>query len=413
MALAGKHAFVTGGGRGIGRAVAAALARAGAAVTVIGRTEAPLRAAVAAGEAAGCGVADVTDVVEVKRQVMAAEAARGPIAILINNAGSVESGPFIKADPSVFRAMWNVHLMGAVYSTQAVLPGMIERGFGRIVNVASTAVRRRPPRSPVRRSRSQAGRCDGSAHHAARCRDQGRRAAARSQGRAAAVAAPVHLQGGDRERGTPAPARQFWRHLAAFRPDGAARPHAQGHDAWRTVPAHDGIERQRHRAGRPVGRAGPGRAPPVAARPSLPVGQPHRAGAALLPRHGARQRRLDRRDVFGSFRRGHRLAAAASRQDQSFGAQGDRRRGHAMNTAVATPLARYAARHVRFAVEGKVATITLDRPEKKNPLTFESYAELAELFRAAGKDEQVKTFVVTGAGGNFSSGGDVFEIIKP
>src|SRR5215467_14181031 len=139
MTLAGKHAFVTGGGRGIGRAVAAALARAGAAVTVIGRTEAPLREAVAAGEAVGCGVADVTDVVEVKRQVTAAEAARGPIAILINNAGSVESGPFIKADPSVFRAMWNVHLMGAVYATQAVLPGMIERGFGRIVNVASTA----------------------------------------------------------------------------------------------------------------------------------------------------------------------------------------------------------------------------------------------------------------------------------
>ena len=139
MALAGKHAFVTGGGRGIGRAVAAALARAGAAVTVIGRTEAPLREAVAAGEAAGCGVADVTDVVEVKRQVTAAEAARGPIAILINNAGSAESGPFIKADPSVFRTMWNVHLMGAVYASQAVLPGMLERGFGRIVNIASTA----------------------------------------------------------------------------------------------------------------------------------------------------------------------------------------------------------------------------------------------------------------------------------
>src|SRR5262245_42669314 len=77
MALAGKHAFVTGGGRGIGRAVAAALARAGAAVTVIGRSEAPLREAVAAGEAAGCGVADVPDVVEVKREVTAAEAARG------------------------------------------------------------------------------------------------------------------------------------------------------------------------------------------------------------------------------------------------------------------------------------------------------------------------------------------------
>ena len=61
MALAGKHAFVTGGGRGIGRAVAAALTGAGAAVTVIGRSEAALREAVAAGDAAGYGVADVTD----------------------------------------------------------------------------------------------------------------------------------------------------------------------------------------------------------------------------------------------------------------------------------------------------------------------------------------------------------------
>jgi 3-hydroxybutyrate dehydrogenase len=139
MTLAGRHAFVTGGGRGIGRAVAAALARAGATVTVIGRTEAALREAVEAGDAAGCGIVDVTDEVEMKRQVTAAEAARGPIAILINNAGSVESGPFGKTDPSVFRTMWNVHLMGAVHASQAVLPGMIERGFGRIVNVASTA----------------------------------------------------------------------------------------------------------------------------------------------------------------------------------------------------------------------------------------------------------------------------------
>jgi 3-hydroxybutyrate dehydrogenase len=139
MALAGSHAFVTGGGRGIGRAFAAALTRAGAAVTVIGRTEGPLRDVVAAGDAAGCGIADVTDAAEIKQQVTVAEAARGPIAILINNAGTVESGPFAKADPTIFRTMWNVHLMGAVHTSQAVLPGMVERGFGRIVNVASTA----------------------------------------------------------------------------------------------------------------------------------------------------------------------------------------------------------------------------------------------------------------------------------
>jgi enoyl-CoA hydratase/carnithine racemase len=84
-----------------------------------------------------------------------------------------------------------------------------------------------------------------------------------------------------------------------------------------------------------------------------------------------------------------------------------------MNSAVTAPLSGYAARHVRLAVEGKVATLTLNRPEKKNPLTFDSYAELADLFRAAGKDNAVKAFVITGAGGNFYSGGDVFEIIKP
>ena len=80
---------------------------------------------------------------------------------------------------------------------------------------------------------------------------------------------------------------------------------------------------------------------------------------------------------------------------------------------VTLPLAFYKARHIRLAVDGKVATITLDRPDKKNPLTFESYAELADLFRAAAKEKAVKAFVVTGAGGNFCSGGDVFEIIKP
>jgi enoyl-CoA hydratase/carnithine racemase len=80
---------------------------------------------------------------------------------------------------------------------------------------------------------------------------------------------------------------------------------------------------------------------------------------------------------------------------------------------VTLPLATYEARHIRFAVEGKVATITLDRPDKKNPLTFESYAEIVDLFRAAAKDKGVKAFVVTGAGGNFCSGGDVLEIIEP
>jgi enoyl-CoA hydratase/carnithine racemase len=80
---------------------------------------------------------------------------------------------------------------------------------------------------------------------------------------------------------------------------------------------------------------------------------------------------------------------------------------------VTLPLSGYQARHVQFAVDGKVATLTLNRPDKKNPLTFDSYAEIVGLFRAAAKDQGVKAIVVTGAGGNFCSGGDVFEIIEP
>src|SRR5262245_66681183 len=81
--------------------------------------------------------------------------------------------------------------------------------------------------------------------------------------------------------------------------------------------------------------------------------------------------------------------------------------------AVTLPLAGYKARHIRLAVDGKVATVTLDRPDKKNPLTFESYAEIADLFRAAAKEKAVKAFVVTGAAGNYCSGGDEFELITP
>jgi enoyl-CoA hydratase/carnithine racemase len=80
---------------------------------------------------------------------------------------------------------------------------------------------------------------------------------------------------------------------------------------------------------------------------------------------------------------------------------------------VPLPLASYKAQHVKFEVSGKLATLTLNRPERKNPLTFESYAEIAGIFRAAASDDQVKAFVLTGEGGNFCSGGDVFEIIGP
>ncbi|MCO5085392.1 MAG: enoyl-CoA hydratase family protein [Methylobacteriaceae bacterium] len=73
----------------------------------------------------------------------------------------------------------------------------------------------------------------------------------------------------------------------------------------------------------------------------------------------------------------------------------------------------YVATHFKWEVAGKVGLITLNRPERKNPLTFESYAELRDLFRNLSYADDVKAVVVTGAGGNFCSGGDVHEIIGP
>lgn len=73
----------------------------------------------------------------------------------------------------------------------------------------------------------------------------------------------------------------------------------------------------------------------------------------------------------------------------------------------------HEAKHFLFALENGVATITLNRPERKNPLTFESYVELRDLFRSLSGATDVKAIIVTGAGGNFCSGGDVHEIIGP
>ena len=81
----------------------------------------------------------------------------------------------------------------------------------------------------------------------------------------------------------------------------------------------------------------------------------------------------------------------------------------------ASDCAGYRGRHFQFApsADGKIATITLDRPERKNPLTFDSYAELRDLFRCLATARDVKVVVITGADGNFCSGGDVHDIIGP
>jgi len=138
-ALAGRHAVVTGGGRGIGAAIAGALAAAGARVTLMGRSEMPLReraAALPAAQAIRCDIAEEAGVA-----AAFAEATRtfGPAAILVNNAGAAASAPLVRTSLELFRRMLEVNLIGTFLCSRAALPDMLEAGFGRIVNVASVA----------------------------------------------------------------------------------------------------------------------------------------------------------------------------------------------------------------------------------------------------------------------------------
>jgi 3-hydroxybutyrate dehydrogenase len=132
------HALVTGGGRGIGRAIASELVRAGVTVTVLGRRRANLDEAVAAGDAHFADIADVADRAQISSAIAKA-AARQPIDILLANAGIAESAPFSKSDAALFQRMMDVNFMGVVHAIQAALPSMKARPSGRIIAIASTA----------------------------------------------------------------------------------------------------------------------------------------------------------------------------------------------------------------------------------------------------------------------------------
>jgi NAD(P)-dependent dehydrogenase (short-subunit alcohol dehydrogenase family) len=139
-ALEGRHALVTGGGRGIGAAIAAALAGAGARVTLLARTEAEIaKAAAALPGGAQAVAADVTDARQVERALNEARAKSGEIAILVNNAGLAKSRPLAKTDEAFWRSMLEVNLTGAYHCTRAALPAMLAANWGRIVNVSSAA----------------------------------------------------------------------------------------------------------------------------------------------------------------------------------------------------------------------------------------------------------------------------------
>jgi 2-hydroxycyclohexanecarboxyl-CoA dehydrogenase len=138
--LSGRHALVTGASRGIGAAIARTLSDEGASVTLLVRDAS--RAGTVASGLVGkhCTVvADVTDRRGVQNAISRSLDELGPVDILVNNAGYTESAPFLRTSVDLFERMFAVHVLGAVHTTQAVLPAMIERGRGHVVNVASIA----------------------------------------------------------------------------------------------------------------------------------------------------------------------------------------------------------------------------------------------------------------------------------
>jgi len=138
------HAVVTGGGRGMGVAIAASLARRGVAVSLLGRTAATLeqtaaRLAAEHGVPVQHAVADIADEAAVASAIAACRERLGPVGILVNNAGIAPSAPFLKSDGALWRRVLDIDLMGAVHTSRAVLPDMLAGQWGRIVNIGSTA----------------------------------------------------------------------------------------------------------------------------------------------------------------------------------------------------------------------------------------------------------------------------------
>jgi 3-hydroxybutyrate dehydrogenase len=141
-ALVGRHALVTGGGTGIGLAIAQALLAQGVKVTITGRTEAILQAALQQLNDAGLMqaiVMDVSDSASVSAGFAKAVEHFGTVDILINNAGQASSSPFLKTTEAQWQQMLSVNLTGTFLCTQQALPAMLAQSWGRIVNVASTA----------------------------------------------------------------------------------------------------------------------------------------------------------------------------------------------------------------------------------------------------------------------------------
>ncbi len=141
MRLAGHHALVTGGGTGIGAAIARTLSAEGARLTLIGRRLEKLQetAAPIGSSDVHCATADVTDRAQVDAAFASAREAHGPISILINNAGAAGSAPFAKVTAEAWRQAMAVNLDALLHCCQAALPDLLQAQHGRIVTIASTA----------------------------------------------------------------------------------------------------------------------------------------------------------------------------------------------------------------------------------------------------------------------------------
>lgn len=140
-AMRPRHALVTGASRGIGAAIARALADGGARLTLLGRDAGTLEAlrAQLPGTDHGWVRADVTDEAQVGAAFAQAVQRAGPVEVLVNNAGAAEAAPLARTSLALWRRMLDVNLTGAFLCTREALPAMQQAGFGRIVNVASTA----------------------------------------------------------------------------------------------------------------------------------------------------------------------------------------------------------------------------------------------------------------------------------
>ena len=478
---------------------------------------------------------DVTDAGQRGRGVRR-HASGSARSILVNNAGQAASSPFLQNRASdSWQRMLAVNLTGAYHCMQAALPAMLEAGWGRIVNVASTAgltgyryvaaycaakhgvvgltralalevatkgvtVNAVCPgytdTDIVQRSGGQHRAQDGpqrggGARRTGRRQSAGAAGAARRGGACGGVA--VHAGGGGDERpghrgrrrgdhvmkngkandetktrcdspgatirapaldaesrvtGDHHQALKLWLRMLACTvrvEDGNPQPPA--HEFGITLPRFDLMAQlERHPEGLRMGELSKRmmvtggnvtgiadqleqeglvlREADAARRPRLQRA-PDGSGPARLQPHGGGARRLDR-GADGRPQRGraqhhdraarhHEAALDRTRTERPLGDPMRYLAGEAApaagNRADAGRLPRRAL-PVRSASEG-VATITLDRPERKNPLTFDSYAELRDLFRALAYADDVKAVVITGAGGNFCSGGDVHEIIGP